>query len=41
MLLPMYRIAKFTCMHANIVHYGSTAFPGAYVCMLTLFVEAA
>ncbi len=28
-------------MHANIVHYGSTAFPGAYVCMLTLFLEAA
>ncbi len=28
-------------MHANIIHYGSTAFPGAYVCMLTLFLEAA
>ena len=28
-------------MHANIVHYGSTAFPGAYVGMLTLFLMAA
>ena len=28
-------------MHANIIHYGSTAFPGAYVCMVTMFLEAA
>ena len=45
MLLPMLTLVVPDCqmkmMHASIIHYGSTAFPGAYVCMLTSFLEAA